>query len=60
MMKNVNYRPTSWKDRTEMEQGSIIYAESMNNIEEGIVTVVGAVNEIINTPPSQGPVGPRS
>lgn len=59
MMKNVNYRPTSWKDRTEMEEGSIIYAESMNNIEEGIVTVVGAVNEIINTPPTQGPVGPQ-
>lgn len=58
-MKRVNYKPTVWKDKTALEQGSIIYANNMNNIEKGITDLANNVNSLISKPPSQGEPGPQ-
>lgn len=53
-MDKVNYNPTTWVDRTSVTQGSIIDANSMNNIEKGIVDVTRAINTLITNPPVVG------
>lgn len=53
-MDKVKYNPTKWVDRTEDTQGSIVNANSMNNIEKGLVDVTKAVNTLITNPPAVG------
>lgn len=61
-MKKVNYKPNVWYDKTPMEDGSVIYAQNMNHIEEGIAEIAGVVNYLYEHKPAdgeQGPQGPR-
>ena len=58
-MKKVNYTPNVWHDRTPLEEGSIIYANSMNNIEKGITQLTRSVNELIDKGTLQGETGPE-
>lgn len=53
-MKKVLYKPKVWKDKTVYSKGSIINADSMNNIEKGNVDVSNAVNRLIENPTTGG------
>lgn len=58
-MRKVIYKPNNWKDRTDTEEGSIIYAENMNNIENGISQLTRTVNQLLENPPADGEIGPQ-
>ena len=49
-MKTHTYKPNVWVDRTDREEGSMVDAEAMNNIEKGIVDLRHDVNDLIENP----------
>lgn len=58
-MSKVNYKPSVWVDKTDLQEGSLVDAKAMNNIEKGITDLSKTVNKILDTPPVEGPIGPQ-